>query len=386
MATPGEFALSPDGEFGGHELVLLDFDPAAVARLRRIGRVIAAPAAAGVSSSLAIAGSAAQGRIQPYPADVDFFERIHIAAATIEDARGRLAELLRRNIAAVDQAAGFRLQEVCFGLCFGAHLRWTCEDVSAGMLDRRTPAGGPLRVAWTDAAGDPGFIKLDWLLTDRTLGGPGQVTKVIDATWAAPDGSIVSLDGLLDADFQQVYLDRRSADLAILLTHGLPAAGRDEYLRLMEREVAKHCRADPADYVKVAKRLYNICRLTRRYAEALFIRELFDEPVAQLHQARARVELARRLPTSEAGPIVAEIVALMDDLLDGWIREETMADLREVVARLPRHVAPDAVMETIDVLDRALATAASRGFAHRLRAYQPVAALLLEITARHAGG
>src|SRR5262245_60209122 len=37
-ATPGEFSRTFDGEFGGHELALIDFDPAAAARLRQIGR------------------------------------------------------------------------------------------------------------------------------------------------------------------------------------------------------------------------------------------------------------------------------------------------------------------------------------------------------------
>jgi hypothetical protein len=34
----------------------------------------------------------------------------------------------------------------------------------------------------------------------------------------------------------------------------------------------------------VAKRLYNIFRLTGRYPEAAFLRELFDEPATMLYQ------------------------------------------------------------------------------------------------------
>ena len=38
------------------------------------------------------------------------------------------------------------------------------------------------------------------------------------------------------------------------------------------------------NYGKVAKRLYNIFRLTGRYPEAAFLRELFDEPATMLYQ------------------------------------------------------------------------------------------------------
>src|SRR5262245_28373600 len=58
IATPGEFSRTTDGEFGGHELALIDFDPAAAVRLRQIGRLIATPRTDGVATALAIAGSA----------------------------------------------------------------------------------------------------------------------------------------------------------------------------------------------------------------------------------------------------------------------------------------------------------------------------------------
>ena len=50
------------------------------------------------------------------------------------------------------------------------------------------------------------------------------------------------------------------------------------------RRPANNSRKDPANYGKVAKRLYNIFRLTGRWQEAAFVRELFDEPAALLYQ------------------------------------------------------------------------------------------------------
>ena len=38
------------------------------------------------------------------------------------------------------------------------------------------------------------------------------------------------------------------------------------------------------NYGKVAKRMYNIFRLTGRYQEAAYLRELFDEPTTMLYQ------------------------------------------------------------------------------------------------------
>ena len=38
------------------------------------------------------------------------------------------------------------------------------------------------------------------------------------------------------------------------------------------------------NYGKAAKRMYNIFRLTGRYEEAVFLRELFDEPTSMLYQ------------------------------------------------------------------------------------------------------
>jgi hypothetical protein len=57
----------------------------------------------------------------------------------------------------------------------------------------------------------------------------------------------------------------------------------DEYVAQLEHEVAKYLTKD-LNYGKAAKRMYNVFRLTGRYPEAAYIRELFDEPAAVLYQ------------------------------------------------------------------------------------------------------
>ena len=60
---------------------------------------------------------------------------------------------------------------------------------------------------WEDAALDPGWVKADWVVTDPERGKLSNASNVIDVTWEAPNGDIVSLDGYLDTYFQEVYLD-----------------------------------------------------------------------------------------------------------------------------------------------------------------------------------
>jgi hypothetical protein len=382
LATPGEFSRTLDGEYGGHELALIDFDPSAAARLRRIGRLIATPRGGAVIPALAIAGSAAQGRIQPYPADADFFERLHISAPNRETAVATLAQVVRANIERTESGTALDLEEVYFGRREGTALRWLPEEFAAGRIERRLPNDDALRLTWNEAADDPGFIKIDWTLVDPALGGPGKVSKAIDATWQRPDGSIESLDGVIDADFQQIYLDADAAALAAALTSRLAPGSRDHYLWHMEHEIAKYCDPAHGDYAKVAKRLYNLCRLTGRFAEAVFVRELFDEPAARLHQIRLRIELASMLTDAERTTLADELLGLA--LAGGhWCEEAERALLRDwaeqmrAAGAIPEVVAAGA---TGDAIRRLVSTT----FERSLRAYPPVAALVDDIRSRHA--
>lgn len=380
-ASPEEFSRSTDGEFGGHELALIDFDPTAAARLRQIGRLIATPAQNGVKAALAIAGSAAQGRIQPFPADADFFERIHILASDRATAVARFARAVRANIERTVRESVLRFEEVYFGHHGGLTLLWSPREFAAGSIERRLPTGECATLSWEEAAADPGFVKIDWTLIDPALGGPGKVSKAIDGTWQAPDGSIESLDGVIDADFQQIYLDAEAADLAAMLTSGAAASSREQYVWHMEREITKYCAGDHSDYAKVAKRLYNLCRLTGRFAEAVYVRELFDEPAARLHQIRLRIELAGLLSSDERTALASDLLALAQsdriwcdatdrDLVCRWAEQVRTLDIASVAAP---------VAGTEDAARRLVSTSFERG----LRSYPPISSLIDEIRQRH---
>ena len=65
----------------GHKVSMLDFSPEDLAHFRKLGRLVEFVDDPGkVETALALSGSAAQSKIQLYPGDADYFERINILA------------------------------------------------------------------------------------------------------------------------------------------------------------------------------------------------------------------------------------------------------------------------------------------------------------------
>ncbi len=130
---------------------------------------------------------------------------------------------------------------------------------------------------------DPGWCKLDWVIADPVHGQLSNASNMLDVTWEAPDGSITPLDGYLDPYFQEVYLEAESIPIFSKLAKHVSADALDDYVKQLEHEVNKYLTKD-VNYGKVAKRMYNIFRLTGRYEDAAFLRDLFDEPTTMLYQ------------------------------------------------------------------------------------------------------
>lgn len=392
LAEPGDFVVAAG--FGGHELALLDFDAAAAERVRGLARLVATPAAPDLLTGLAVTGSAAQNRIQPFPADVDFFERVHLLAPTRRAAERRLAEVVRAEALRLDTGAGIALEEVWFGRLpdgwvptqahrFGSALAWRRAEVVAGEVGLRAVDGATVRLGWGEAAAEPGVVKLDWLVTDPKLGGPCRVQKVIDPTWQDPAGAIVGLDGLVDGEYQQIYLGAEGAALAARLAQrGAAAGGRARYVAAMEAAVVGYARGRPPDFGKVAKRLYNLCRLTGRWGEALLVRDLFAAPPARLHRMRAAVDVFGAGCGSDRVP--DGLAALLDDL-EGVLTGDA-AGLAAVAACRTGAGDARAVRSALCALDVLLADRASDAFRSRLLAAPAIAALLAELEARYPAG
>jgi hypothetical protein len=82
----------------GHRITMLDFSPEDLAHFRQIGRLVEFGDIPGkVETALALSGSAAQSKVQSYPGDADYFERVNILADTREEACHTLGEIMRQK-------------------------------------------------------------------------------------------------------------------------------------------------------------------------------------------------------------------------------------------------------------------------------------------------
>ena len=315
-----------DSGIFGHRASMLDFTPGDLARFRAMGEVVGFPdRPPEVRTALALSGSAAQGRVQAYPGDCDFFERIHITAPTREAACERLAFEMRDKALSTRVGPTFRLWEVKFGsypfdgeragkaFSQGNPISWTAEEVATGAIVVHRD-GEPVTVTWEDASAEPGWCKLDWIMADPERQALANASNMLDVTWEAPDGTIEPLDGFVDPYFQEIYLEPESLPLFQKLIGELATDSVETYVGQLEHEVVKYATEHP-NWGKVARRLYNIFRLTGRYPEAVYLRELFDEPTTVLYQVAALVRTLDEADQPGAGFDVDIMLRQTDDLI-----------------------------------------------------------------------
>lgn len=347
-AEGGDIRLDVDTGVYGHKVSMADYSPADLARFREMAVVVGIPDRPPVvMTALALSGSAAQSKIQRFPADCDFFERIHIQAATREEAVAILGDVLRDKARDTLSGPGYRLWEAKWGtwdeagtvreepVAAGSWISWKPEEVAAGSISL-TRADGSVRVVpWAEAPGRPGWSKLDWVIGDRTRGVLANASNVFDPTWEAPDGAIVPLDGFLEPYFQEVYLETDSIPLFSRLVKEMGGDAVDDYVDALEHEIWKYTARDH-NYGKAARRMYNVFRLTGRYYEAAYIRELFDEPVTALYQLAALLSTVEDAATS--GDTFGEemLVGQVDLLIMSAVSALEGRDEAEMVARLSR--------------------------------------------------
>ncbi len=350
MAAVQSDEVSLDTKHGvyGHKISLLDFNPEDLAHFRQVGQIVEIPDQAGVvETALALSGSAAQSKIQTYPGDCDYFERVNIKAPTKAEACRILGETLRQKILNTASGDTYRFIEVKLGsypfdgvrdgkaVKKGSPISWGLAEVQDGVIHLQDAEGKPQTLRWEEMAQDPGWTKLDWVVACPPRKQLANASNNLDVTWEAPDGKIIPLDGQLDPYFQEVYLDAESIPLFTKLAKHVAADAMDEYLEQLEGEVKKYVTKSP-NYGKAAKRMYNVFRLKGLYSEAAYLRELFDEPATILYQISA---LVRTVDEASAGgsEIHAEtIVEQLDELILGAIEALEGAQEKEIVRRLLR--------------------------------------------------
>ncbi len=347
-ATQSQDQVQVDERTGvfGHRIVMLDFSEEQLAYFREVGRLVEFKDEPGVETALALSGSAAQSKVQSYPGDCDYFERVNIHAATRAEACATLARLMRDKALATRRVPGAQLIEVKFGSYpldvivegrrykAGAPIAWQPHEIEAGEIEGMRLNGSRVVIRWEDAAAEPGWCKLDWVVLDSVRRRLANASNMLDVTWEAPDGSIQPLDGYLDPYFQEVYLEADSIPIFTKLSRHVSADALDDYVEALEREVRKYLTKD-LNYGKAAKRMYNIFRLTGRYAEAAFIRELFDEPASLLYQVWSLIRTLDDTSTDDAGSIpIAQIEAQTDQLILTVVRTLEGDQENELVRRL----------------------------------------------------
>ena len=399
-------AIDVDSGVYGHRVSMADHSDTDLAHIRRVARIAGLPdRPPTVMTALALSGSAAQGKIQRYPADCDFFERVHILADTREGALDILGETLRDHALATLSGPGHRLWEAKWGtydepgtvrgatVKAGSWISWAPAEVAAGFQELVRADGSIRRIEWATAPGRPGWAKLDWLVGDRTRGILANASNVIDPTWEAPDGTIVPLDGFLDPYFQEVYLEADSIPLFTRLVAGIGADAVDDYVAQLEHEVWKYTVVTP-NHGKAARRMYNVFRLSGRYAEAAYLRELFDEPVTALYQLAALLQTVADAASTGTEVFDRELLlAQVDQLIMSAVAALDGPDEALMVERLQRFrrsiAGGDSSVGVIDDADLSTTRAAAFAevddyFRRVLRAVPSIAAYLDELAARPA--
>jgi len=321
--------ITVDQESGvfGNKVSMLDFSPADLAYFREIGHIVEMYDQPGVvETALSLSGSAAQSKIQSFPGDCDYFERVNIIAPTRAAACEILSKLMRDKALSTFKGPNYRLVEVKFGnyprpvVRGGANkkqgtvISWNPSEVQAGYFEVVEVDGTPNRINWDEVREDPGWCKLDWVVADPVRGRVANASNVLDTTWEAPDGSITTLDGYLDPYFQEVYLDAQSIPIFSKLVKHVSSQALDEYLEALEHEVYKYIVISP-NFGKVAKRMYNIFRLSGKYQEAAYLRELFDEPATVLYQVWSLIGTLDNAAEANSNMTLQDIITQADKLI-----------------------------------------------------------------------
>jgi len=400
-ASGGDLVVDVNTGVYGHRVSMLDFAPADLARFREMGKIVGFDdRPPNVLTALSISGSAAQSKINSFPADCDFFERINIKAGSREEACAILADMIHEKALATASGPGHRLWEVKFGqhpveatkggkpVGVKSPMSWTLDEVRAGQMEVTLMDGSKAVYTWADATRDPGWCKIDWVISDKLRGKLANASNVLDTTWEAPDGKIVPLDGFLDPYFQEVYLDADSIPIFSKLVKELSADTVDDYVEALEHEVWKYTVKDPS-YGKVARRLYNVFRMNGHYAEAAFIRELFDEPITALYQVAALIRTLDDAANSGEDFDAETMVAQVDTLIMSAIQALDGPEEAEMVGHLlklrnsiqKRGAEADRAEDMTDVQNAAL-KAVNSYFERALRSVPEIDAYLKEIVAR----
>ena len=166
--------FDPKSGVYGHTVTMLDFSPQQLDYYRRVGKLVEFEDEPGVvETALALPGSAAQSRIQSFPGDCDYFERVNAVADSRDEACRILVRKMREKAVQFEKGPAYQLVQVRFGsyaqdvvkdgdmYACSSSIAWRADEIKAGRIDVFSPTGERVEVLWDDVAMDPGWCKLD---------------------------------------------------------------------------------------------------------------------------------------------------------------------------------------------------------------------------------
>lgn len=342
-------ALDVDDASGvfGSRVALLDFDPDDLERIRRVvpsTRLVAHPA---IESAIAISGSSAQGRVQLFPGDTDFFERVNIRASTEAEAHAILRDAMHATAVRAFAEPDVVLVETNLGVYpepvtergrvkgVGDPIEWAPADVVAREITVEAADGSPRTYRWDDVELTNGWFYFGWIVADRNEGRISFASVMVDPTWEDDAGVIRSIDGAVDQLAQEVYLEPQALPLVQRLQGVTPPDAREAYRRAMRSESHHYTAVEP-NYAKAAKRLYNLFRVADELEAAAYVRELFDEPKARLYQVPVLLFAADVALDPTSGIDRATVLRQIDVVADAIAEATDGPEEAELLAQLDR--------------------------------------------------
>ncbi len=296
----GLWELPGHGVFGV-EWAVQCADPAELEQIRSLCRLLRTRGDEQVAVATAISGSAAYaGRINPYPADIDFNEIVLVTSPDLRSAAAIFAEKLQENIDSILSVPDMKFSELKIGadLQTGKGYKWDLTEIRRGVKDlSQVKAGGRASLSLAEAALQRQIVKLD--LVANVDGIWKEVTKVYRLAYrpaftvetAAID--LCAPENLSETIYQELYFTEEEARLAVLVSDASESGGfsnpevMKKYRDLMDVEIAHYGalgNTGNVSHLKLLKRWFNKVRMSRDLYSIHQLSRIFRSGVNSLHE------------------------------------------------------------------------------------------------------
>ncbi|WP_150494638.1 hypothetical protein [Streptomyces kanamyceticus] len=286
-----------------------------------------------VGGQMAVAGTAIQGRVHPFPPDIDFDEHVHVVADDKEEAARRAARRIVAGVFRISTGPRPGRDDLEFRHLVAYPVGRGSTAMSLGQLQRpdgvsklakliATLDGGNLNTFWRGFLADGRFINL---------------TRVVFVTARRPDGSPL-LTARGSADFNLAQLADPGA---------IPATPLARFAWDMCCDARR--RARQGNWLKAAKRAYNYFSTIGDTPHMAALEPVFSRPEAEMEMYASVVEALR--------------YALLE-----WDRDTPEPRTRILSATMARKQAENVAQKVLELLPDAGGGRGPHAIAEELRA------------------